>query len=267
MAVKVSITRLGLLLALLLAGLSGCVSQSGALKPADPSSMQACFERVARDVAPSVVAISATGQPVSSAHNLPVDAPRIASALDRVARTVGTGFVIDRDGFILTNYHVVAGAVEIWITTDDRQVHPAKVVASDPYHDLAVLNTSAAGLKPVKFSTDRPVQRGQWALTLGNPYGLATGESLALSVGVVSATGRSLPRLSAQENRAYQDLIQTTAAINPGNSGGPLFDLDGRVIGINTAVTLPHNNVNGIGFAFAITPDLLRRTADLKAGR
>ena len=102
----------------------------------------------------------------------------------------------------------------------------------------------------MKFAPADAVKRGQWALTLGNPYGLATGGELAMSVGVVSATNRSLPRLSAQENRLYTNLIQTTAEINPGNSGGPLFDLEGRVIGVNAAVVLPQKNTNGIGFAF-----------------
>ncbi len=103
-------------------------------------------------------------------------------------------------------------------------------------------------------------------LTLGNPYGLATGGEMAMSVGVVSATNRSLNRLSAQENRLYTNLIQTTAEINPGNSGGPLFDLEGRVIGVNAAVVLPQKNTNGIGFAFAVNDELLRKVAHMKAG-
>src|SRR6185437_15449108 len=104
-------------------------------------------------------------------------------------------------------------------------------------------------------------------LALGNPYGLAAGGEMALSVGVVSAIGRSLPKLSNKEDRLYTDLIQTTAQINPGNSGGPLFDVRGDVIGINAAVILPQKSTNGIGFAIPITPRILQTIADLKEGR
>ena len=229
----------------------------------DALALQSRFEQVARDCAPSVVAISATPHHVSSIQ--PVDAPQLASALDRVSRMVGTGFIVDADGHILTNHHVIADAAEIWVTTDDRKVYPARLIGFDARNDLAVLKISARGLRPVRFAPPASVLRGQWALTLGNPYGLATGEELALSVGVISATSRSLPRLSARENRSYSDLIQTTAQINPGNSGGPLFDLEGRVIGVNAAVSLPQKNTNGIGFAFPITEALLQRVEQLKA--
>src|SRR6185295_17978402 len=98
------------------------------------------------------------------------------------------------------------------------------------------------------------------------PYGLATAGGQCISVGVISALDRSLPRLSSKENRLYSGLIQTTAQINPGNSGGPLFDLDGQVIGINTAVILPHKSASGIGFAIPVTPELLRELDVLKQG-
>jgi hypothetical protein len=143
---------------------------------------------------------------------------------------------------------VVGRASQIWVTTDDRKVYPAVVVGSDPRSDLAVLKIPARGLRPVTFATG-PVRRGQWTMAIGNPYGLAGDGELAVSVGVVSAVGRSLPKLSGKEDRLYQDLIQTTAQINPGNSGGPLFDLAGHVIGVNCAVILPVKQTNGIGFA------------------
>ena len=231
--------------------------------------LQEHFAKIADAVTPSIVAISAVGADISPAALLidaEVDGPQLAAALDRVSRTVGTGFIIDADGYILTDEHVVSNAEQLWITTDDKRVFPAMVVGSDPRADLAVLKIAATGLKAVKFAPPDSVKRGQWALTLGNPYGLATGGELAMSVGVVSATNRSLPRLSSQENRLYTNLIQTTAEINPGNSGGPLFDLEGRVIGVNAAVVLPQKNTNGIGFAFAANSQLLNKVKMMKAG-
>lgn len=231
--------------------------------------LQERFATVADQVTPSIVAISAVGVDVSPTALLidaEVDGPQLAAALDRVSRTVGTGFVIDAEGYILTAEHVVSDAEQLWITTDDQRVYPAMVVGSDPRSDLAVLKISAKGLTPVKFAPSSVVKRGQWALTLGNPYGLATGGELSMSVGIVSATHRALPRLSAQENRLYTNLIQTTAEINPGNSGGPLFDLEGRVIGVNAAVVLPQKNTNGIGFAFAISDELINKVKLMKAG-
>jgi S1-C subfamily serine protease len=152
------------------------------------------------------------------------------------------------------------------VTTDDRKVYPAIVVGADPRADLAILKIPALNLPTVQFASC-PCERGQWAVTLGNPYGLATEGNMALSVGVVSATDRSLPRLSTKEDRLYSNLIQTTAQINPGNSGGPLLDISGEVIGINTAVILPQKQTNGIGFALTVTPDVLAEIRQLEQGR
>ncbi len=260
-------------------GHMGCAANHENARPTAPvatastvelSGLQARFAQVANRVSPSIVAISSVGtQPVSSASLLiggSVDGPRLAAALDRVSRTVGTGFIIAQDGYIVTDEHVVSEAEQIWITTDDQKVYPAMIVGTDPRSDLAVLKIPATGLKPVQFASPDSAKRGQWCLTLGNPYGLATGGDLALSVGVVSATNRSLVRLSSQENRLYSNLIQTTAEINPGNSGGPLFDLDGKVMGINAAVVLPQKNTNGIGFAFTVNDGLMQKIRQLGAG-
>ena len=227
------------------------------------------FEQVARRVAPTVVAITATDAHFDAENTLRADSitpEKLAALLDPVDRTVGTGFIIDADGYILTNDHVVAGNDSIWVTSDDHHVYPAIVVGSDPRADLAILKVPAARL-PVCQLAPAPARRGQWALALGNPYGLAAGGEMAVSVGIVSATGRSLPMLSSKEDRLYTDLIQTTAQINPGNSGGPLFDLDGNVIGINSAVILPQKVTNGIGFAIPLTPHIRHVIDDLKQGR
>ncbi|HEX4124261.1 MAG TPA: trypsin-like peptidase domain-containing protein [Tepidisphaeraceae bacterium] len=228
------------------------------------------FEKIAEQLSPSVVAISATEVRVDAADGMRTDdicPDRLASMLDTVDRTVGTGFVIDSSGYIVTNEHVVSAAQQLWVTTDDHHVYPAIVVGSDPRADVAVLKIPAKGLPAVQWADGLAVRRGQWTMALGNPYGLASGGEMCASVGVVSATGRSLPKLAGKEDRIYSNLIQTTAQINPGNSGGPLFDLDGRVIGINTAVILPQRTTNGIGFAIPASSHLHQVIARLQAGR
>jgi S1-C subfamily serine protease len=227
------------------------------------------FEVVARQISPSVVAISATEAAVESDPALArgdINADKLVGLLDAVDRTVGTGFIIDSDGYIVTNEHVIAKAQQLWVTTDSRKVYPAIVVASDARTDLAVLKIPAKNLSVARFSK-LPARRGEWSLAIGNPYGLAVAGEMAVSIGVVSATSRSLPRLSGKEDRLYCDLIQTTAQINPGNSGGPLFDLAGDVIGINTAVILPQKQTNGIGFAIPADAHIQRVIDDLKQGR
>lgn len=234
------------------------------------SGLQKRFETVADRVSKSVVAISAACDPADAQDTVRSESmttQRLERMLSRTTRTVGTGLVIDADGFILTNEHVVADCEQLWITTDDRKVYPAIVIGSDPRADLAVIKIPASNLTPVRFALGKPVRRGDWSIALGNPYGLATEGELAMSVGVISATDRTLEKLSRKENRLYSNLIQTTAQINPGNSGGPLFNLDGEVIGINTAVILPQKQTNGIGFALPVTRDLLEEVAQLKDGR
>ncbi|MDB5293057.1 MAG: protease Do [Phycisphaerales bacterium] len=226
------------------------------------------FEEVARKAAPSVVAISATDATVEADDALRsnrINPDKLAAILDPVDRTVGTGFFVDPDGYIVTNDHVVAGNQHLWVTTDDHKVYPAIIVGTDPRADLAVLKIPATHMPVVHFAP-AAVQRGQWAIALGNPYGLAGGGEMAVSVGIISATNRSLPKLSNKEDRLYSDLIQTTAQINPGNSGGPLFDLRGDVMGINAAVILPQKWTNGIGFAIPVTARIKQEIEDLKQG-
>src|SRR5439155_3838535 len=111
------------------------------------------------------------------------------------------------------------------------------------------------------------LHRGERTIAIANPYGMAAEGEMAMSVGVISATERSLPKLSSKEGRLYSNLIQTTAEINPGNSGGPLFNLAREVIGINTAVILPQKQTNGIGFAIPLTDYLIAEIEQLKQGR
>jgi serine protease Do len=233
------------------------------------SGLQDRFAAVAKRVSSTVVAISATEAAFNYESALRADdlnPDRLASLLAGSDRTVGTGFVIDGDGYILTNDHVVAHAEQLWVTTDDRKVYPAMVVGSDPRADLAVLKIPASKLNAVKWADPSKVKRGQWTIAIGNPYGLAAEGEMCMSVGVVSAIGRSLPKLSGKEDRLYSDLIQTTAQINPGNSGGPLFDINGEVVGINAAVILPQKQTNGIGFAIPGSPRVMQIVDNLKRG-
>ena len=246
-------------------------SEVQAVSTLDLTGLEAQFGQVADRVAPCVVAISASCTPVEGDEALQsaaLNPQKLDAFLSKTTRTVGTGFFIDADGFILTNEHVICEAEQLWVTTDDRKVYPAIVIGSDPRADLAVLKIPASNMPVAKLAKpDQAVKRGQWTIAIGNPYGMAAEGEMAMSVGVVSAVERSLPKLSTKEGRLYSNLIQTTAEINPGNSGGPLFNLAGEVIGVNTAVILPQKQTNGIGFAIPVTDSLLSHIEELKAGR
>jgi serine protease Do len=161
----------------------------------------------------------------------------------------GSGFIIDDRGHILTNEHVVAGANEITVTLANGRRLKGRVVGADRYSDVALVKVSAKSLPAAPLARSQSLRPGQWAIAIGNPYGLQH----TVTAGVVSNVGRPVNA----GDRAYERLIQTDAAINPGNSGGPLVDGRGRVIGINTVVL---ENAQGIGFAIPI--DVALRVAD-----
>ena len=246
--------------------------------PADAISDAAALERqfrgVAEHAAPTVVAISASLEPnddPASRRTATLNTDKLQRFLARTTRVVGTGFILSADGYILTNDHVVNEAAQLWVTTDDRRVFPAVVVGTDPRSDLAVLKIPGHGLPAARLGDGANARRGQWAMAIGNPFGLAGDGNMSVSVGIVSAVHRSLPKLTERENRLYCDLLQTTAQINPGNSGGPLFDLRGDVIGVNTAVVLPQHTegggtTNGIGFALPVDDRLRATVAHLMRG-
>lgn len=159
----------------------------------------------------------------------------------------GSGFIIDREGHIVTNNHVVAGAEEVEVTLANGSVLPAKVVGTDPYFDLAVLKVDAPAeqLTPVELGSSANLRVGQRAIAIGNPFGL----DRTLTVGVISALGRVIER---EGKMPLGEAIQTDAAINPGNSGGPLLNSQGQVIGVNTAIRSPTGGSVGIGFAVPV---------------
>ncbi|MGR3655247.1 Do family serine endopeptidase [Paracoccus sp. (in: a-proteobacteria)] len=157
------------------------------------------------------------------------------------SNSLGSGFVISADGFIVTNNHVIDGADEIEIELYSGKTLPAKVVGTDPNTDLALLKVNSDSALPfVKFGDSDKARVGDWVMALGNPLG----QGFSASTGIVSARNREL-------SGTYDDFLQTDAAINRGNSGGPLFNMDGEVIGVNTAILSPNGGSIGIGFSMA----------------
>jgi S1-C subfamily serine protease len=159
----------------------------------------------------------------------------------------GSGFIIDTEGHIITNNHVVEGADEVQVTLHDGAIVKASVVGTDPYSDLAVIDIDlpAQVLRPVELGDSDELRVGQLAVAIGNPFGLEG----TLTTGVISALGRTLP---AESLFAIPDVIQTDAAINPGNSGGPLLNAQGLVIGVNTAISTTTGGNTGVGFAVPV---------------
>ncbi len=155
---------------------------------------------------------------------------------------LGSGFIIDQDGYILTNHHVINGADRITVRLSDRREFEAEVVGSDESSDLALLKVDARGLPTLRLDTDDDLRVGEWVLAIGSPFGL----DYSVSQGIVSAIGRSLPN---ERNENYVPFIQTDVAINPGNSGGPLFNLDGEVVGINSQIFTRSGGSMGLSFA------------------
>src|SRR5262249_44038967 len=167
----------------------------------------------------------------------------------RTSAGLGTGFVVRKDGVIVTNAHVVAGANKISVMMRDGTVFPAKLLGTDETNDLAVLKIDAKNLPEVSLGNSAGLMIGEWAIAIGNPYGFYLGNAEpSVSVGVVSATQRNLIA-PADGGASYFDMIQTDAAINPGNSGGPLVDADGDVIGVNSSIFSPSGGSVGLGFA------------------
>jgi serine protease Do len=159
------------------------------------------------------------------------------------AHGVGSGVIVTKDGYILTNNHVVDGADELTVTLNDGRQLKAKVVGKDPKTDLAVIKIDATDQPAITFADSSQSEVGDVVLAIGNPF--AIGQSVTM--GIISATGRTSMGIEGQES--YEDFIQTDAAINPGNSGGALVDAEGRLIGINTAIYSRSGGNQGVGFA------------------
>ncbi|MBL4637992.1 MAG: DegQ family serine endoprotease [Proteobacteria bacterium] len=155
------------------------------------------------------------------------------------SHSLGSGFVLSSDGYILTNHHVIKDADEIIVRFSDRHELEAKILGSDERSDVALLKVDATGLKAVKLGDSTQLKVGEWVLAIGSPFGF----DYSATAGIISALGRSLP------SDSYVPFIQTDVAINPGNSGGPLFNLEGEVIGINSQIYSRTGGFMGVSFA------------------
>jgi serine protease Do len=166
------------------------------------------------------------------------------------ARSLGSGFIISADGYLLTNHHVVDGADEIIVRLGDRREYVAELVGSDARSDVAVLKIDAEKLKPLKIGDPSDLRVGEWVAAIGSPFGFEH----SVTAGIVSAKGRSLP------SDSYVPFIQTDVAINPGNSGGPLFNMAGEVVGVNSQI---YSGTGGfMGLSFAIPIDVAMKVSD-----
>ncbi|AEG61388.1 S1C family serine protease [Desulforamulus ruminis] len=227
---------------LLSIGSKPAAAETGVIRPADISS-------VVKQTAPAVVKIETVYETSVNPYlsdpfyreffgiqNLPKT---------RVQTGMGSGFIVSEEGYILTNNHVIEGASQIKVTLASNKSYTAKVVGGDHDLDLAVLKIEAQDKLPVlKLGDSDKIEVGDWVIAIGNPYGL----DHTVTVGVISAKGRPVNI----EDRSFRNLLQTDASINPGNSGGPLINLNGEVVGVNTAV-----NTSGQGIGFAIPSSTL----------
>ncbi|HOB73082.1 MAG TPA: trypsin-like peptidase domain-containing protein [Phycisphaerae bacterium] len=262
---------------ILLAALMALVWAPVAVRAAEPSlgnlrqveMLQRTLADVADTVRPSVVAIR-TERHFDNPESDSVLPDNVNDNLSRrLFPAVGSGVVIDPDGLILTNEHVIQDALleDITCVLSNGQVVPVLEVTSDPRSDLAVLRVDAKNLKAIRMGDVADVRQGHFVIVMGNPFGTASdnGGRPAMSFGVVSALGQELSRqLDPLGERYYGNLIQTDARINPGNSGGPLLNIRGELIGINTAISTRSGASEGIGYAISIdkrTREIIARLA------
>ncbi len=208
--------------------------------------------QVVEKVGPAVVRINAsrtvTRQVPDALNNNPLFREFFGSQFpnqpsERVERGTGSGFIINSDGHILTNAHVVDGADRVNVTLKDGRSFEGKVMGTDPVTDVAVIKIESNNLPAVSLGNSEQLRPGEWAIAIGNPLGLDN----TVTTGIISATGRSSSQVGVPDKRV--EFIQTDAAINPGNSGGPLLNASGQVIGMNTAII---QGAQGLGFAIPI---------------
>lgn len=181
---------------------------------------------------------------------------------EALAASLGSGFIISEDGYVLTNAHVIADTDEVVVKLTNKREYRAKVVGADPYTDVALLKIDARGLPMVKVGDPGKLEAGEWVAAIGAPFGFDN----SVTVGVVSAKGRLLP------NGSYVPFIQTDVAVNPGNSGGPLFSTRGEVVGINSQIYSQTGGYMGISFAIPIDlaigiSEQLRQSGKVTRGR
>lgn len=218
------------------------------------------FTGIVENAKDSVVNISTTTKPSNKSSELKKHIPQLPEGSpfgelfekffnpedfgerQREGRSLGSGFIVSEDGYILTNHHVIEGADEVIVRLSNREEYVARIIGSDKASDVAVLKVEANDLPVLEFGDSDDLKVGEWVLAIGSPFGF----DHTVTAGIVSAKGRSLP----SDN--YVPFIQTDVAINPGNSGGPLFNLDGEVIGINSQIYSRTGGFMGLSFAIPI---------------
>ncbi len=247
----------GIAFAALLAGARPVGAQMPVESTQPLADLSRAFRQAYEQVRPAVVLIAATTRPRPK-RALPPFHPEIP---DEDFRGIGSGTIVSDDGYILSNYHVVAGADSIQVTLADRRTYQAEVIGFDSLIDIALLKVEAQGLPTVQFADSDRLQIGDWVLAIGHPLGMGS----TLTHGIVSALGRQAgifvnPRSDEENRYAIESFIQTNAVINPGNSGGPLLDLQGRVVGINTAISTRTGYY--IGYGLAVPINLAREVVD-----
>ena len=217
------------------------------------------FSVLAEDNAAAVVNISTVRKPAprtgdDESPEVPPDVPwpeffekfferHAPFPAPRPPTSVGSGFIITDDGYVITNHHVVDGVEEITVKLSDRRELPAELIGTDELSDIALLKVEADDLPAVRIGSSDAIKVGQWVLAIGAPFGFEH----SVTAGIVSAKGRRLP------SGNYVPFIQTDVAINPGNSGGPLFNLDGEVIGVNSQIYSRTGSYSGLSFAVPIS--------------
>ena len=223
---------------------------------ANSKNIPSSFADLAEKLMPSVVNISSTQTIKSSANPFPFEFPpgspfedmfkEFNKPTERKATALGSGFIINKDGIVVTNNHVIQGAEDIFVSVNGSTEYKAKILGADPYMDLAVLEIdSDETFIPVSFGDSDKARIGDWVMAIGNPFGFGG----TVTSGIISSRNRDIGLTR------YDDFIQTDASINQGNSGGPLFNLDGEVVGINTAIIAPGSSGSiGIGFAIPSNP-------------
>jgi serine protease Do len=220
------------------------VTQGTAIQPTNtPAAGLPDFSELVTQVRPAVVSITSKLRSMPADEGqmpLPPPFSQMIPQQHQAVEAKGSGFIIDPDGIVVTNNHVVRGATSVTVTLEDGTALPAKVVGTDPRTDIAVLRVEAGHKLPfIQLGNSDDAKVGQWVVAMGNPFGLGG----TVTAGIISARGRDIGE------GPYDNFIQIDAPINQGNSGGPLFTQNGRVIGINTAILSPTGGSVGIGFA------------------
>lgn len=205
------------------------------------------FKKISKMVRPSVVHIRTTVQTRREPQH-PFD---LFERFPEMRRGMGSGVIISKNGYIVTNNHVIDKADEITVTLNNKRKYDAEVVGKDPSTDLAVLKIDAENLNPIKYGNSDQLEVGEWVLAVGNPFNLTS----TVTAGIVSAKARNLNLLGGQGN--IESFIQTDAAVNPGNSGGALVGIDGKLVGINTAIASQTGQY--AGYAFAIPSAIVQK--------